>query len=110
MVNLATIDAARGADQRRLLGRAVDDEPRVHREAVAAHARQLAEIDPLRAALLNAALELFDLVLEAGVHLVAIGLCQNGIQHLDVEVPLADVFHPGLVQKTGQRREAEIRL
>ena len=38
VVHLAVVDQPRGADQRRLLGRSVDNEPRVHRDAVAAHA------------------------------------------------------------------------
>ena len=39
VMDLAVVDAACGADQRGLFGRAVDDEPRVDRDAVAAHAR-----------------------------------------------------------------------
>ncbi len=38
MVDLAIIHAPRGADQRRFLGRGMDDEPRVNRDAVSADA------------------------------------------------------------------------
>ncbi len=47
VVDLAVVDPARGADQRGFLGRAVDDEPGVDRDAVAAHARAgLEDVDP----------------------------------------------------------------
>ena len=39
MVNLAVIHPARGADQRRLFGRAMNDEPGIDRDAMSAHAR-----------------------------------------------------------------------
>ncbi len=47
MADLAVVDSARGADQRRLLGARLDDEPRVDRDAVPADAGAgLEDVDP----------------------------------------------------------------
>ena len=47
MVHLGVVDLAPGADQRRVVGRAVDDEPRIDRDAVPAHAGAgLEDVDP----------------------------------------------------------------